>query len=183
MASRQPESSLFTFLPAEVGDRGGRRLTIRLEERGDFFGLMRMYGQFEPRGSTHGLPPADRQEAARWLRHLQSLTNLVTCFEGRIVGHALMSELAPGRTVELLIYVHQSYRRRGIGTALAQFALRCAQAAGCKLMWALVERDNRPALIVCAKAGFRPADLLEPELEMQLPLDRPAPSPLLAGLT
>jgi GNAT superfamily N-acetyltransferase len=168
----------FSFLPAQISDREGRLIMLKPQERGDFFGLVSMYGRFHPKGIAQGLPPADRQQAARWVKQLErECFNLVALHQARIVGHAILTDLGPNRSTELAIFVDQAYRRRGLGTQLAQWAMRCASTAHCKLLWALVQRYNHPALQICRKTGFSLVqDLLEPDLEMQLRLDRQPPN-------
>jgi GNAT superfamily N-acetyltransferase len=179
--AHQPDGCRFSFLPAEINDRDGRRIIVKPQERGDFFGLMRMYDCFEPKGLAQGLPPVDRHQAARWIKHLErDCFNLIALHQGLVVGHAILTDLGRERSAELAIFVHQAYRQRGLGTELAQWALKCAATAHCKLLWALVQRANRPALQICRKAGFNLVqDLLEPDLELRLPLERqPSNSPL-----
>lgn len=177
----QPAGCRFPFLPAEICDRDGRRLLLKPHENGDFFSLMRMYDAFEPKGLAQGLPPIDRHQAARWIKHLErDCFNLIALHDGLVVGHAILTDLGQERAAELAVFVHQAYRQRGVGTQMVQWALRCAATARCKLLWALVQRNNRPALKICRKTGFSLVqDLLEPDLELRLPLEnlreRPCP--------
>jgi len=175
----RPIGCRFSFLPAEFTDRDGRRILLKAQQSGDFFALMRMYEEFEPKGLAQGLPPVDRQLTARWVRQLErDCFPLVAVHDGRIVGHAILTELGQDTSTELAVFVHQAFRRRGLGTQLAQCALRCATTAHCRLLWALVQRYNQAALRICHKAGFSlTEDLLEPDLELRLPLTRtPAPA-------
>jgi L-amino acid N-acyltransferase YncA len=171
----QTEQPEFAFLPARVRDREGRLFLLKPQEPGDFFGLMHMYDRFEPKGLAQGLPPPDRQAAARWVRQLaRECFNLIALHEGRIVAHAILTDLGPERAAELAVFVDQAFRHHGLGTELTRWACRCATEAHCKLLWALVQRYNRPALQVCRKVGFCiTQDRLEPDLEMRLRLDRP----------
>ncbi len=171
--AHRPAGCCFPFLPAKVTDRDGRVYLFKVQDSGDFFGLVSMYDRFEPKSLAQGLPPADHRQAARWIKRLErECFNIVALREGRIVGHAILTELGWNRRAELALFVDQSFRHHGLGTELARYACRCAAEAHCQLLWALVQRYNRPALQICRKAGFSLAqDLLEPDLEMRLRLD------------
>ncbi|MFH0810454.1 MAG: GNAT family N-acetyltransferase [Pseudomonadota bacterium] len=164
----------FSFLPVEIHDRDGHQLCLRPQTPGDFFGLMSMYGRFDPKGSAYGLPPKGRWEAARWLRRLERESfNLVAVHDRRIVGHAILAGLGSGRSAEMTLFVDKTFRDRGLGTALASVALRCALAADCELLWTLIQRYNRPAIQICRKAGFTAAQAAPgPDVEMRLRLAR-----------
>ncbi len=72
----------------------------------------------------------------------------------RISGHAVLAESARG-VAELALFVHQDFRGRGVGTALVEAAVAGARQHGFRRLWLTVSTENRPALRVYEKCGFR----------------------------
>jgi GNAT superfamily N-acetyltransferase len=79
-------------------------------------------------------------------------------------------------SAELALFVHQEFRRRGIGTALLKAALNWAGAADVRRVWSLTSSDNRPALRLQLRCGFRRRafGFGESELELDLAVCRAA---------
>ncbi len=84
---------------------------------------------------------------------------------GRVVGFVLWARALepawfdPGvtRWAELQeLHVHRDFHNRGIGTRLAQAAVRQARAADYETMYLTVEETNAAARRAYEKAGFRP---------------------------
>jgi hypothetical protein len=84
------------------------------------------------------------------------------------VGHCFLAADKAG-SAELAIFVHQEFRRRGVGTALVKAALESEGVAGLRHVWTLTPFDNRAALRVQMKCGFRLANAACPETEMEIP--------------
>jgi RimJ/RimL family protein N-acetyltransferase len=146
---------------------------LRAEESADFFGLASMYEQFEPKKLAQGLPPGGRRQRLKWLKNLErNCFNLIALHSSRVIGHTILTDLGPGKSAELAVFIHQGYRHNGLGTLMAKLALQCARQSQCKQMWALVQRYNRPALQICRKTGMSiVCGLLEPEMELRMRLD------------
>lgn len=118
--------------------------------------LMEMYNWFEPLGVALGLPPRRQEARHEWiedaLRHPIHLAAFAP--NGAMAGHCF---LVPGNagSAELAIFVHQDFRRRGIATALINAALERASWEGLRRVWTLTGSDNRAALRLQEKCGFR----------------------------
>jgi ribosomal protein S18 acetylase RimI-like enzyme len=131
-----------------------------------------MYLSFEPKRAAQGLPPADPRAVTRWLDDvLPRGHHFLAIVAGRVVGHVMLVPM-DGDAFELANFVHQSVRRRGIGTALNRVAVEEARRTGARRVWLSVEPSNRAALRSYARAGFRPlpGSLWAPEVEMEVRL-------------
>jgi GNAT superfamily N-acetyltransferase len=136
-------------------DKSGASLIIRLYQDMDYPALADMYRWFEPKEWSQGLPPRleDRREA--WLRYVvEKAINFLAIVEDRVVGHAALFEMEFNCTYEYLVFVHQDYQDRGIGTALSQAVKDVAQALEYSKIWLTVGAINLKAIHVYQKVGF-----------------------------
>jgi len=138
--------------------------------------LIRMYDRFEPLGGALGLPPWGAQPRRAWIGvALGSRLNLAAVSPtGEAVGHCFLVVDGPD-SAELAVFVHQQYRRRGVGTALLNAALEWGSRSGLRHVWTLTSFDNQAALRLQSRCGFRLANEASPEtkLEIDLPELRP----------
>jgi RimJ/RimL family protein N-acetyltransferase len=72
---------------------------------------------------------------------------------------------------EFAIFLHQGFRNQGIGTGLTDVTLKYARHKGFRHVWLSVEVNNRCAIRVYRKKGFRVSALFGPEQEMVLDLE------------
>lgn len=140
-----------------VKDKHGSSFVIRLyqSDEKDYPLLQEMYRKFEPKEWSQGLPPRLEDKREEWLSYVVDKgINLLAIMEGRVVGHATLFEMDPGKSYEYLIFVHQDYQDRGIGTALTQVTRELAREMGCSQIWLTVEARNFKAVHVYEKVGF-----------------------------
>jgi RimJ/RimL family protein N-acetyltransferase len=138
-------------------DQCGAPFVIRLyqNDEKDYPLLKEMYRAFEPKEWSQGLPPRLEQRREEWLRYVvDEGINLLAIMEGKTVGHAALFEMERGKSYEYLIFVHQDYQDRGIGTALSQAMRDLAQEMGCHHIWLTVGARNLKAIHVYEKVGF-----------------------------
>ena len=88
---------------------------------------------------------------------------------GAVVGHCFLVADGAG-SAELAIFVHQEFRRRGVGTALVRAALEWGAVAGLRRVWTLTSSDNKAALRMQEKCGFRLTNAAFPETELEIDL-------------
>jgi ribosomal protein S18 acetylase RimI-like enzyme len=108
-----------------------------------------------------------------------SFTGFVWVEDGRIVGNATLSRVAPHSTRWHIsnVAVKESYRRRGIGRQLVEAVIDLARARGGEWAVLQVREDNPTAVRLYQRLGFAP---LFTTVELELPgLDRPAEAPAL----
>jgi len=116
-----------------------------------------------------GLPPRDLALRHEWLAGLGGVINLVGFVDGALAGHlALFPD--DEDAAELMCFVHQDFRRRGLATALLHAAVEAAQAAGYRRLAVFIDTHNKGARQGLLKFGFRPVweDLEEAEYSLTL---------------
>jgi RimJ/RimL family protein N-acetyltransferase len=133
--------------------------------------LMGMYDRFEPLGAALGLPPCREDSRHDWIGFALGHKVNVAAFSsaGEVVGHCFLVTDKAG-SAELAIFVHQEFRRRGVGTALIKAALARGVVQGLRRVWTLTSSDNRPALRLQDKCGFRLTSSAFPETELEIDL-------------
>ncbi len=135
--------------------------------------LIRMYERFDPIGAAFGLPPHTAEARRDWIGTALGHKVNVAAFSlaGEVVGHCFLACDTPG-SAESAIFVHQAFRRRGVGTALLEAALHWGGAGGLRRVWSMTTSNNRVALRLLKKCGFRltKCTALGTELEIELPV-------------
>ena len=162
-----------TQLPLVLFDKHGEPFTVRQLEPADRRALQEMYQDFRPKRAAQGLPPENEYGLRRWLDHiLKGGEHLLVEINDMVLGHLMLIPMDEGGSIELAIYLHQSIRGRGIGTAMNKVAVNLARLAGWKRVWLSVEITNMPAIRSYQKAGFKriPSKLLAHEIEMEVAL-------------
>jgi RimJ/RimL family protein N-acetyltransferase len=136
--------------------------------------LIRMYERFDPIGAAFGLPPHTADARRDWIRAaLDHKVNVAAfSFAGEVVGHCFLASDTPG-SAELAIFVHQAFRRRGVGTALLKAVLDWAGAAGLRRVWSMTSSNNRVALRLQTNCGFRLTKSISLEAELEIDLRVP----------
>lgn len=94
-----------------------------------------------------------RWHAKRTLREIASVRAIE--MDGRVVGAALLEELAPGIAYVYYLFVAEAYRRRGIARRLLDDALGRFDRAGDRVVYAACEVDNVASLGLFRSRGFR----------------------------
>ena len=133
--------------------------------------LTGMYDRFDPLGGALGLPPRRAEARREWiglaLGHKVNLAGFSPA--GEVVGHCFLAA-DQADSAEMAIFVHQEYRRRGVGTALVKAALESEGTAGLRRVWTLTSSDNRAALHLQMKCGFRPTNSAFSAIELEIDL-------------
>jgi RimJ/RimL family protein N-acetyltransferase len=158
-------------LPILLTDKQGEPFIIREMESADRRALHQMYLDFLPKRAAQGLPPETEYAQQRWLDHvLKGGIHLLVEVNDVVQGHLMLIPMEGGAAVELAIYLHQSIRGRGIGTAMNKLAVNLARLTGYKKIWLSVEVTNVPAIKSYQKAGFKrtAATLWAHEIEMEV---------------
>jgi RimJ/RimL family protein N-acetyltransferase len=158
-------------LPILLTDKQGEPFIIREMEPADRRALHQMYLDFLPKRAAQGLPPETEYAQKRWLDHvLKGGIHLLVEVNDVVQGHLMLIPMEGGAAVELAIYLHQSIRGRGIGTAMNKLAVNLARLTGYKKIWLSVEVTNVPAIKSYQKAGFKrtAATIWAHEIEMEV---------------
>ena len=121
-----------------------------------------------PVGFDHVLTPA---EVRTWLSRLGGEGGVfLAIIEGGVVGFAALdyNTIEPD-TVVLGVWMLPEVRRRGIGTALAEYALGFARDKGYKRIRGRLPQDNQVALSFLSSIGAL-VPIYNPEARFELPL-------------
>lgn len=151
-------------------DRTGRPIVVRPLRADDRDRLVAMYEAVE--SATLGVPPERRETRERWLDDLRERGwNLVARDGDRAVGHIGVAP-ADATAPEFVVFVHDAYHGRGIGTELVEQAVAHAADRDHEALTLLVEAGNRRAISVFTNVGFEVVErTVDPR--MRLPLDDP----------
>ena len=156
------------FKSVEIQTRMGRTLEVRSYSLEDFGALVEMYKHFEPKRVAQGLPPPDVPRIAHWLDGIQTKSQALLALDGnKVVAHTILCPIH-SETVEFTVFVHQDYRREGLGTALSRCTLAWAQKMGFREAYLTTEFSNFRALRLFLKLGFEVTSRSGDECEMQL---------------
>ena len=162
---------VYDVCPSVTGDDS---LQLRPATPADRELLLGMYRGFDPLGAAQGLPPRNEEARRIWIdRALEEEIN-VGAFStaAGLAGHTFLASSDAGEA-ELAVFVHQVYRRRGVGTALARAVLQWAEHLGLRRILASTASENIPALRLLKRFCFRSKRFTSPVLELELELPAP----------
>ncbi|HLK49153.1 MAG TPA: GNAT family N-acetyltransferase [Bryobacteraceae bacterium] len=144
--------------------QSAQQIAVRPMQRDDEPLLAAMYDTFEPMSEALGLPPKEQSRREAWLRTLRTAVNLVAFVDGKLAGHAALLAVDED-SAELMCFVHQNFRRNGVGTSLARAVMDHAKQRGFQRISVFINSHNLGARRGLLKFGFEPVwqDLEEAE--------------------
>lgn len=138
-------------------DRQSRLIDIRRygdgPETDEFEALVTFYRSFDPSSRENGIPPVSEPTTRTWLDQLLAGHSVVAWHGTSAVGQVVLVPDAK-RGHELAIFVHQHYRRSGIGGRLVAAVLAIAADERIERMGLLTTGDNRAMLGLAHRSGF-----------------------------
>src|SRR5581483_4564123 len=140
------------------------QIAVRRWKDTDQPALAEMYDSFEPLSEALGLPPREPSRRQAWLRTLEGSLNLLAFMDDRLAGHLALLAI-DDNSAELMCFVHQDFRRRGVATALARAALEHAKESGYQRISVFINSHNIGARHGLLRFGVEPVweDLEEAE--------------------
>jgi putative acetyltransferase len=121
--------------------------------------FIEMYENLSDEAVRWGMPPYDRERLERgWLSNMQNLISIVAFYHDKIVGHAQIFKFPHLRrkgTGDLVIYLHQDFHNVGLGTAMMDELIVLARAEDLHRIGLSVIADNRLAIRLYEKFGFK----------------------------
>jgi len=138
--------------------KDGREVTVRFLVLEDKEKLVEMFASMSDEALKWGMPPYTREVVERWVGNIQNLIPLVAEHDNRIVGYASIYKYAHPRrkgTSDLVMYLHQEFHNVGLGTAMLNRLLELAKEEGVHRIGLHVIADNRIAVHLYEKFGFR----------------------------
>ncbi|SOE71078.1 Protein N-acetyltransferase, RimJ/RimL family [Burkholderia sp. OK233] len=134
------------------------RITVRALESSDMEAFAEIMSLPGVRRGTLSVGYRSPDQFKAWHeRRLESGVNVCATIGGRVVGHAGLEVQRPSRAhcARLGLSVHDAYHGRGVGSALLQALIDCADASlGLRRIDLTVFCDNAPAIALYRKFGF-----------------------------
>ena len=136
-------------------DKKDCSVEVRRYQGEDYSYLTEMYDWFTPKAMFQGMPPLERGACHKWIKKLiESGENFLAWREGKVVGHVVVIPDLRLGDGEILIFVSQTDRGRGVGSELAQMAIERAKELDLKTIWLTVDAYNFRATRLYKKCGF-----------------------------
>jgi len=155
-------------------DKYGMPVELRVADASVLPELLDMYDGFEPKPASQGLPPSNPTACRSWVAFLlDSGVNLCAHRCDRLIGHAAILIDPAKCDAEFLIFVHQDFRSKGIGTILTRRTLELARDRGIGCVWLTVETVNFHAVRLYRNIGFQFCDAFDCERMMRIDIEGP----------
>jgi diamine N-acetyltransferase len=159
-------------------DKFGNAFEIGISRTQECEALLEMYRTFFPRPASQGLPPEDPQTCRDWVKMLFGTGINSLAWRGdRVIGHIALIPNGSSRSGELVVFVDQGERNRGVGTQLLRFSLEEYGRRDFELVWLTVRLLNFVAIKLYRRLGFEFCDTDGYERVMAVKV-RPAGDPL-----
>ena len=153
-------------------DKSGKPFEIGIGCAEDLPSLMEMYRIFSPKPASQGLPPQDPETCQNWVKTLFKIgMNGLAWRDDSVIGHAALIPDVKGKSGELVTFVDQDHRNRGIGTELTRFTLEQFGQRGFEVVWLTVRVSDFIPLMLYRKLGFEYCDKDSYERVMAIKLD------------
>ncbi len=137
-------------------------MTIRLAREDDLPAIVEIYNQaIQTKHSTGDTQPVTVTDRRAWFEeHPPGKYPIYVAEEdGHVVGWCSLSAYRPGRgafrhTAEISYYIAFSHHRRGIASALVEYAMAACPDLQIKHLFAIVLEGNAASLKLLEKMGF-----------------------------
>ncbi len=153
-------------------DKFGKPFEVGIGCADDFSLVLEMYSTFFPKPASQGLPPQDPETCQNWLKTLFKIGMNGLAWRGHsVIGHAAVIPDVKGKSGELVTFVDQNHRNRGIGTELTRFTLAKFGQHGFEIAWLTVRVSDFIPMMLYRKLGFEFCDKDSYERVMAIKLD------------
>ncbi len=147
--------------PARItkSDKLGKSFEIGISCDEDFQSVLEMYRSFFPKPASQGLPPQDPVTCQNWLKTLFKIgINGLAWRDEKVIGHVATIPNVKGKLGELVTFVSQDHRNRGIGTELTLFILEEFRQRGFEVVWVTVRVSDFIPIKLYRRVGFEYCD-------------------------
>jgi diamine N-acetyltransferase len=153
-------------------DKVGKPFEVEIGSAEDFPLILEMYCTFSPKPASQGLPPQDPETCQNWLKTLFKIgMNGLAWRDDSVIGHAALIPDVKGKSGELVTFVDQDHRNRGVGTELTRFTLEKFGQHGFEIAWLTVRVSDFIPIMLYRKLGFEFCDKDSYERVMAIKLD------------
>jgi putative acetyltransferase len=147
-----------------VKTKDGRTIILRFLVYEDKKGIVEFFASLSTKALEWGNPPYTDEVVDRWISNLENMMALVAVYDRRIVGLAMIGKGTRERrrgVGDLAMYLHQDFQNAGLGTAMLSRLLNLAEKEGLHRIGIRVVADNKIAIRLYEKFGFRGEGILK----------------------
>jgi ribosomal protein S18 acetylase RimI-like enzyme len=112
-----------------------------------------MYNSCSGLNGTLGVPTGDAGSHSQWFEACSRAAGLIADVNGEAAGHLVL--IPTGGAVQMTLWVHPSFRRKGVGTALVRAAIRDTSRDDFHYIWTMIAHWNTSAKKLLDQLGFR----------------------------
>ena len=153
-------------------DKFGKPFEIGISRGEHFRSLLEMYRTFSPKPAAQGLPPEDPEICQNWVKTIFEMGISTLAWRGDgVIGHVALIPNLKGKKGELLVFVDENHRNRGVGTELTRFTLRKFGQHGFEIAWVTVRVSDFIPIKLYRRLGFEFCDMDSYERVMAIKLD------------
>jgi len=147
-----------------VKTKDGRTVRLRVLVCEDKKGIAEFFASMSTKALEWGMPPYTDERISRWISNIENLIALVAVYDKLIVGYAGINKDTHERRKglgDLAMYLHQDFQNSGLGTAMLSRLLNLAKKEGLHRIGLHVIADNKIAIHLYEKFGFRREGILK----------------------
>ena len=147
-----------------VKTKDGRTVTLRFPVCEDKKGIVEFFASMSTEALEWGNPPYTDEVVDRWISNLENMIAVVAVDDKRIVGYGMIGKGTRERrrgVGDLAMYLHQDFQNAGLGTAMLGLLLNLAEKEGLHRIGLHVIADNKIAVHLYEKFGFRREGVLK----------------------
>jgi len=153
-------------------DKFGKPFEVGIGSAEEFSLVLEMYSIFSPKPASQGLPPQNPEVCQNWVKTLFKIgINGLAWRDNSVIGHTALIPDVKGKSGELVTFVDQDHRNRGIGTELTRFTLEKFGQDGFEIAWLTVRVSDFIPIRLYRKLGFEFCDKDTYERLMAIKLD------------
>jgi RimJ/RimL family protein N-acetyltransferase len=141
-----------------VKTKDDRTVALRFLVWEDKKGIVEFFASMSTEALEWGNPPYTDEVVDRWISNLENMIALVAVYDKLIVGYGMIGKGARERrrgVGDLAMYLHQDFQNAGLGTAMLSLLLNLAKKEGLHRIGLHVIADNKIAIHLYEKFGFR----------------------------
>ena len=138
--------------------KNGAEVTLRFRRIDDADNLFQMFSSMSQKALEWSMAPYTKERIERWMDDLPNLIPLVSEYQGRIIGQAVIHKFPQERRKgigEFAVYLHDDFQNVGLGTALTKRILKLAKKEKMHRIELSVVAENKIALRLYEKFGFQ----------------------------
>ena len=138
--------------------KNGKEVMLRFRRIDDVNDLFLMFSSMSEKALEWSMAPYTKDRIEGWMEDLPNLIPLVSEYQGKIVGHAVIHKFPHERRKgigELAVYLNDDFQNVGLGTVMTERLLKLAKKDKMHRIELSVVAENKIALHLYEKCGFQ----------------------------